>query len=145
MRKKNQGSKGQERKAAINKQAFDEIIGNPYGYPEPIDGHYLTLKCKSTTNIAETEQKSKSPVNGARPSLIDFGIDVERAVEDGLNGCTELGSIGYLKRLFDNTYLIGTGEIFDQNQRAKIEQIIGNILVQRSIAPASKYFTTIRK
>ena len=135
--------KGNQRKRkslqqAINKKAWDEIIGDPFGWPEPIDGHYLALKNRSTVIIADTEEKSRSPVNDAKPNPIDFLIDVEKCVEDGLK------SIGYSKEIFDNTYIIGLGDIFNTTERNSLEQVVGNIFVKRGIAPIQKYFTVIK-
>lgn len=135
-------------KAAKNKRAFDDVVGDPYGFPEPIDGHYMILKCRSSLAVGETEQQSKSPVNNARPNPIDFFCDVESAVEDGLKLFINREgkyTLEMIKELFDNTYLLGTGDILEQPERAKLEQDIGSILVQRSISPVAKYFTTIKQ
>ena len=98
--------------------------------------------------IAESEQKARGSVNQARPNPIDFFCDVEAAVLDGLEifikrECTY--TLPGIKEAFDNTYLLGTGNIFSQQERAKIEQDIGQILVARGISPVSKYFTTIKQ
>lgn len=130
-------------KAARFKRAFDEIIGDPYAKPDPIEGHYSMLKSRSSLAIAEPERKAKTPVNEARPSAIDFFIDVEAAVLDGL----EVWWFGSkdAKRIFCNTYFYETGEILTQKERAEVEQAIGQILVYRGISPAAKYFTAIRQ
>jgi hypothetical protein len=145
--------KGQKKKkgitrAAKNKRAFDDVLGDPFAYPEQIDGHYMMLKSRSSLAIADSEQKSKSPVNQARPNPIDFGCDVEAAVEDGLKVFIDREktyTLSDIKEVFDNTYLLGTGDIFSQQERAKLEQDIGQILVSRGISPVSKYFTTIKQ
>ena len=134
---------------AVNKSAFVDIIGDPYAYKEIVDGHYMTLKSRNSITCVNNEQTSKSPVNGARPSTTDFAIDVESAVSDGLEAYTKQDTkkrtLEQLKELFDNTYLLGTGDAFNQNERAEIEQHVGRILVKRSISPVSKYFTTIKQ
>ena len=134
---------------AINKAAFDDVVGDPYGFPEIIDGHYMMLKNRNSISCGTAEQTSKSPVNGARPSPIDFAIDVESAVSDGLEVYakhdTKKRTLKQLKELFDNTYLLGTGEAFDQKERAELEQHIGRILAKRSISPVAKYFTIIKQ
>lgn len=133
----------------LNKKAFDEVIGDPYALPEPIEGHYATLKNRSSIIIGEPEQKSSSPVNQARPNVVDFTIDVENGIKDGL----ELYAKEFLFELpdvfdtFITTYITEgpKEECFNQRERADVEQIIGRILVTRSIYPTAKYFTTIRK
>ena len=108
----------------------------------------MMLKSRSSLAIADSEQKSKSPVNQARPNPIDFGCDVEAAVEDGLKVFIDREktyTLSDIKEVFDNTYLLGTGDIFSQQERAKLEQDIGQILVSRGISPVSKYFTTIKQ
>ena len=128
------------RRWALNKMAFDEVIGDPYGYPEPIQGHYALLKSRSTISVGGTEQKSPSPVNQARPSVVDFFVDIDSAIEDGMS------TIGdEALSVFLNTYMYETGKTFNQKERAKVEQLIGNILVERKIFPLRSYFTTIRQ
>lgn len=136
-------------RAARNKRAFDEIIGDPYAYPEPIQGHYAMLKCRSSMAIGQSESKTASPVNQARPNAVDFFCDVEAAIRDGLEVFNREdlapSPIAKLLDIFDNTYILESGVIFVQVDRAKLEQLIGNILVARHISPAAKYFTTIKK
>ncbi len=125
-----------------NKRAFNEVIGDPYALHEPIEGHYSMLKGRSTIMIAGGETKSPSPVNQARPNVIDFIIDVDACVEDGMSTMDDVAL-----RIFIDTYITEDPDAvkFDQNQRNKVEQLIGNILVERKIYPVTKYFTTIRK
>jgi hypothetical protein len=135
-------------RAAKNKKAFDDVIGDPFAYPEQLDGHYLMLKSRSSVMIADVSPKSKGPVNGARPNPIDFACDVESAVTDGLEVFykrTKTYTFSDLKEIFDNTYLLGSGEIFNQKERAALEQDIGQILVDRGISPVAKYFTVIKQ
>lgn len=135
-------------RAAKNKQAFDDVVGDPYAYKEPIDGHYMMLKSRSSIMVAESEQKTKSASNQARPNPIDFFCDVESCVEDGLTVFVKREktyTLSDIKEVFDNTYLLGTGDIFNQQERAKIEQDIGQILVARGISPVAKYFTSIKQ
>jgi hypothetical protein len=123
-----------------NKMAFDSIIGDPYSKPDPIQGHYAMLKGRSTISIVGGEQQtSPSPVNRAKPSVIDFFVDVDAAVEDGMS--TIEGGF----TVFLNTYIYEDGKTFNQKERAKVEQLIGNILVERKIFPLTKYFTTIKQ
>lgn len=135
-------------KAAKFKRAFDEIIGNPYSKPDPTEGHYSMLKSRSSLAIAEPERKAKTPVNEARPSAIDFFIDVDAAVADGLDvfGRTwrEPDQVDFI---FQSTYFTEDQKYyhFTQQERAEVEQAIGQLLVYRGISPAAKYFTAIRQ
>lgn len=132
---------------AKRKGAFNEVIGDPYGYPEPIEGHYTLLKNKSSTAIVEPNQKSPSPINQAKPNAIDFAVDVEAAVREGLVlfGHTDIRQIDHLLRMFYNTYITEIGEVFDQQERAQIEQTIGYIFLKNGISPVMRYFTTVKK
>lgn len=144
---KKKRDRGAER-AARNKRAFDEVIGDPYAKPDPIEGHYSMLKSRSSMSIAEPDRKSKSPVNEARPSAVDFFIDVDAAISDGLEvfgkSWREPDQVGFI---FSTTYFTEDPSYyhFTQKERAEVEQIIGQILVHRGISPASKYFTAIRQ
>jgi hypothetical protein len=127
---------------ARNSQAFREVIGNPYELTddgEPQQGHYSRLKNGSGVKTSTIDQMPGSS-NPARPNALDFFIDVDAAIADGLN---EIGS--QLGQLFVNTYFFEIDPRFTQQERANIEQVIGALLRKRSISPVSKYFTTIRK
>jgi len=148
MGKKKKQRKKITTKVAKNKRAFDEIVGDPFAFPEPIDGHYSTLKNRSSISIIEPERQTQTTVNPAKPNPLDFFCDVESAIDDGLNTYDKhIENIGMdrLKLLFDNTYIFVNDDMFSQVARAKLEQIIGNILIRRGISPVHKYFTTIRK
>jgi hypothetical protein len=137
-----------EELAAKYKRAFDDICGDPYAL-EPFPGNYEVLKQRSAITIIEPGRagNSPSPQNKARPNQLDFFVDVERAVEDGLLTYQKKTDYTFdeLVTIFDNTYWIESGVIFTQKQRAEIEQIIGRILSARKISPAGKYFVAIRK
>ena len=130
-----------------NKRAFDEIIGDPYAKPESIQGEYSILKTKSSVPIANIKGSLAESKNPARPSPVDFFCDVEAAVKDGLDTYTTECIGGRYENKFINTYIIEDSnyEIFNQKERARLEQIIGKILIERGISPASKYFIAIRK
>lgn len=126
-----------------NKIAFDSIIGDPFSKPEPIEGRYAALKSRSSVIVVNNEpQSSPSPVNQARPSVTDFLIDVDAAIQDGMSTMHETAF-----RIFLDTYITEDESAvrFNQKERSKVEQLIGNILVERKIYPASRYFTAIRK
>jgi hypothetical protein len=128
-----------------NKKAFDEIIGDPFAHteegPEPIQGHYTSLKNGSGIKVATIDQMPGSS-NPARPNALDFFIDVDSAVADGLD------TIGRnLGEIFMNTYFYEdpSRPIFKLRQRSKIEQAIGHIFIKRMISPVGRYFTAIRQ
>jgi hypothetical protein len=128
---------------ARNKRAFDEIIGDPYSYTEDgsdtIQGHYSRLKNGSGVKASTIDQMPGSS-NPARPTALDFFIDVDACVSDGLD---DIGS--RLGQLFINTYFLEIEPRFTQQERANVEQIIGSLFRKRGISPVSKYFTAIRK
>lgn len=133
--------------AARYKNAFDEIIGDPFGHPEPIEGHYSLLKSRSGIFTVESERDSPSPVNQARPNQLDFFCDVDSAIDDGLavfqKHHPDFGKA--LNVLFLGTYWFETGPMFNQKERAELEQMIGRILVARKISPVSRYFTVTKQ
>lgn len=122
------------------KSAFDEVIGDPYAHPEPIEGHYSMLKSRSSIAIVEHKRDSSpSPVNQARPNQLDFFCDVDAAIKDGLE------SIEQDLDMFTNTYFLEQAPMFNQSVRALVEQTVGRILVARKISPVSKYFTVTKQ
>lgn len=126
------------------KNSFDEIIGDPFAKPEPIQGHYSLLRSGSGVKVADNDFTAGvgSP-NAARPNIVDFFVDVESAIADGLK---KYSSTYDHTKLFLNTYLWEDSKraTFSQAERAVLEQIIGRILVARSISPVGFYFTAIR-
>jgi hypothetical protein len=132
-------------RAARYKRAFDEIIGDPYAKPDPIEGQYYNArKNQNGIKIAQAGARtSASPVNGAKPNSVDFICDVDAAIRDGLTAFRDSGEVWQV--LFDNTYITETGTVYLQRDRAELEQHIGRILVARHISPTAKYFTAIRQ
>ena len=138
----------QSERWARNKSAFDEIIGDPYSLPDPINGHYAELKQRSSIKIAELNDSSSGTANPARPNHLDFFVDVESAITDGLDVyAKEYSFDGDVYETFLNTYVFELSKefCFTQKERADVEQLIGHIFITRGIYPAAKYFTTIRK
>jgi hypothetical protein len=135
--------------AARNKNAFDQVIGDPFAYPDPINGHYMRLKSVTSIRVQNLENESSGTGNAARPSVLDFFIDVENAICDGLEAWNHdyiaPGPINVLVALFYNTYFYECDMQFAPTDRPSIEQHIGRILIARKISPPSTYFTTIRK
>lgn len=136
-------------RAARNKRAFDEIIGDPYGWPEPKDGQYILFKKKSSINVASYDelQSSASPVNRGKPNTMDFFCDVERAIDDGLIRYFGKENFGNAVESFVYTYITEDGGplTFTQSERAGVEQSIGALFVARKLSPVTRYFTTIKK
>jgi len=131
-----------------NKQAFTETIGDPFQI-EPIQGTYATFKAKSGLKVAGVDiDAAPGSVNGARPCISDYFCDVEAAIKDGLDKFSkEFREPTQVEFIFATTYITEDTKYcqFTQQERAKLEQIIGNLLVARGISPASKYFTTMRR
>lgn len=122
-----------------NKIAFDDVIGDPFAKPEPIDGQYFTLARRSTINVMDNNfDLGKGTRNAAQPSTIDFFCDVERTVEQALT------SDEFTK--FIDTYVleVADGE-FTPKERMNIEQKLGKLFRNRKLSPVTKYFKTIRQ
>ena len=138
-----------EELAARNKKAFDHVIGDPFAKPEPVDGQYLRLKQNSSIRAQNIANESSGSKNAARPSVLDFFIDVENAIRDGLEAWDRYSyspvPVIVLVSLFSNTYFYECDKQFAPAERPSIEQHIGRILVARHIYPTSKYFTAIRQ
>lgn len=138
-----------EERFRLNKNSFDEIIGDPYAYMEPVTGHYTAVITSSKIRPVADWGSGKATPNAARPSPIDFCCDVERAVTLGLTRVAkgDKKRVAPLLRTFINTYITedDTQEQFTAAERREIEQVIGRIFLDRNIAPVRKYFLTIRK
>jgi hypothetical protein len=123
---------------AENKAAFDDVIGDPYAYPEPIDGQYARYKQRSSIRVANNDFDSgHATPNTSRPSPLDFFCDVERAVEDAL---TDDEKVKFLQ-----TYIWEEGEAFSSQERIVIEQKVGQVLRDRKISPVTLYFRVVRQ
>ena len=123
---------------AENKAAFDDVIGDPYAFPEPIDGQYARYKQRSSIRVANNDFDSgHATPNVLRPSPLDFFCDVERAVEDAL---TEDEKTKFLQ-----TYIWEEGKAFTQQERIDIEQRVGQVLRDRKISPVTLYFRVTRQ
>jgi hypothetical protein len=122
-----------------NKIAFDDVIGDPFAKPEPIDGQFFTLSRRSTINVMDNNfDLGKGTRNAAQPSVIDFFCDVERAITDTLD---EEGA-----QKFRDTYVTGDKEdALTPKERMQIEQKLGKLFRNRKLSPVTKYFKTIRQ
>ena len=122
-----------------NKIAFDDVIGDPFAKPEPIDGQFFTLSRRSTINVMDNNfDLGKGTRNAAQPSAIDFFCDVERAISDELTPAEAIK--------FRNTYVWETvDDAFTPKERMNIEQRLGKLFRNRKLSPVTKYFKTIRQ
>lgn len=121
-----------------NKLAFDDVLGDPAAIPEPIDGHYNTLRSRSSIKVARNNfDEGQATANPARPNVIDFTCDVDNVIGSVIKDKK-------LLHLFHQTYIFGSVEL-TQKERTVLEQEMGSIFRHRGISPVSRYFTTIRR
>lgn len=121
-----------------NKDAFDEIFGDPFAKPDPLQGRYQALKARSSIPIVSVHSdEGKVTRNNAQPSSIDFFCDAEKVIS------IALPDAGHFQR-FIETYLHETGVAFIPEERTALEQRIGKLLLAYGISPISRYFTSIR-
>lgn len=125
--------------ARLNKIAFEDVVGDPFAKPEPVDGQYFLLARRSTINVMDNNfDLGKGTRNAAQPSVVDFYCDVDRALIDSLS-THEL-------ELFRDTYVTEVrDDAFTPKERMQIEQKLGKLFRQRKLSPVSKYFKTIRQ
>lgn len=123
----------------FNKIAFEDVIGDPFAKPEPIDGQYFTLARRSTINVMDNNfDLGKGTRNAAQPSVIDFFCDVDRAIGDGL-------SEEERTKFFEVYVLESWPDALTPKERMKIEQKLGKLFRNRKLSPVTKYFKTIRQ
>lgn len=146
----------QRERVAANKRAFDEIIGDPFS-KEDIVGQYETLRSRGVVQAVDNAKVlehggsfSGKSANMAQPNVIDFICDVDQVVLDGLLKYSKTDSVsplllGRFWATYFDPHIMLEADKFNQNERAEIEQIIGQLLIARRISPAVKYFTAIRK
>lgn len=121
-----------------NKLAFEDVLGDPFAIPEPIDGHYNTLRSRSSIKVARNNfDEGQATANPARPNVIDFSCDVDRVITEVIKGKKVLQS-------FLNTYMFGELEL-NSAERTVYEQRMGRLFIERRISPVARYFTTIRR
>lgn len=121
----------------LNKNAFTDVIGDPFAIPEAIEGHYITLRKRSTIGVANNNFDSgKATRNTAQPNMMDFFCDVERVVNSNL---TEDEIVR-----FQETYITEELESLSSTDRIVVEQKLGQIFRWQGISPVSKYFKTVR-
>jgi hypothetical protein len=122
-----------------NKAAFEEVFGNPFVKPEPLQGHYQRFRARQSAIMAikygDDPHGTKNP---CQPSVIDFFCDVDNIVS------RVLGTKQNVVR-FQLTYMEDDDKQFTPKQRQEIEQEIGAELLNLKIAPVLGYFQTERK
>lgn len=123
----------------FNKIAFDDVIGDPFAKPEPIDGQYFTLSRRSTINVMDNNfDLGKGTRNAAQPSVIDFFCDVERTIGDALTSEEKT-------KFFEVYVLESRPDALTPKERMQIEQKLGKLFRNRKLSPVTKYFKTIRQ
>lgn len=124
---------------SINRSAFTDVLGDPFAQPEPLEGHYASLKKRSSIRVADNNFDSgKATRNTAQPSMTDFFCDVERTVTTSLDKETA-------QKVVDTYIFEITEDAFTPKERAAIEQTLGKAFRRHKLSPVSKYFTTIRQ
>jgi hypothetical protein len=140
----------QKERLARNKRAFDEIFGDPFASPEPVEGYYHTLKTRSSIMAPLLDTESRTTANPCRPSSLDFLCDVEHVTCIGLSppgkkGVPVVPDPELLER-FTETYIHeSTTTAFSMEERSKLEQRLGQLFRAYRISPVARYFTTVRK
>lgn len=122
---------------AENKAAFDEVIGDPFAKPEPIEGAYYRRKQRSSTHLSKIDDVGHGSRNPATPNDIDFFADVENIVAEVIHNKVLLDK-------FWRTYMFDE-PLLGQVERSKLEQKIGRRFVTRRIVPVRRYFIAIRR
>jgi hypothetical protein len=125
-----------------NKQAFDQILGDPFA-PEPVDGIYNTLhNSSSISSIEGTFGEAEGTVDTSKPTVLDFFCDVDMVVDACIND-------RFIRDKFYWTYVFGyTDEperTLPKGLRNSLEQQIGKVLLSRGIAPIKRYFTVTKR
>ena len=122
-----------------NKAAFEEVFGNPFFKPEPLQGHYQGLLARSSIQPTDYTTEGIGTKNPCQPSLADFSCDIEAVIK-----LVMLNNSGYER--FMKTYIYDDdATLFDAKARQQIEQEIGAVLLKRKISPVLGYFRTERK
>jgi len=124
---------------ARNKAAFEEVLGNPFVKPEPLQGHYQRFKTKSVIKSTVYSDETAATRNNCQPTVLDFFCDVERIV----------GKVMVTKDridLFWRTYVTDEDDrLFTPQEREEIEQQVGSSLLELKLSPVLGYFKTERK
>lgn len=121
-----------------NKWAFDDVFGDPFTTPEPMSGHYQTLKSRGAVAAMKNNfDEGKATRNPAAPNIMDFFCDVEKVLSQHL---TPDESVKFV-----HTYILeDQDQGFTQKERTDVEQRLGRVLRAKKISPVRRYFTSIR-
>ncbi len=131
--------------AALNKAAFDDVIGDPFafknGEPEPIMGQYMRLQQRGSIQAMNNNfDLGKGTRNPAQPLVQDFLCDVDKIVQKAY----ELDSDSYKK--FLETYIYESEDKhYTARDRMKIEQKLGRLFRKHKLSPVNRYFVTTRQ
>lgn len=122
----------------MNRLAFVDVLGDPTATPEPIPGHYQTLKSRGLVAALQTNfDEGKGTRNPATPSLLDFFCDVELILNDLLSESE--------RTKFHNTYILEEETQFTTQERKKIEDRLGRAFRSKGISPVRRYFKVLRR
>lgn len=130
--------------AKWNKNAFDDVIGDPFAYksgqPEPVNGHYMKLQSLGVIKAQMYDNIGQGTRNPAQPNIQDFLCDVDRIVSNVFENEPDK----YKK--FIETYIYETViNHYTPKERMQIEQQLGKLFRRYKLSPVSKYFQVIRK
>lgn len=121
----------------FNKNAFDDVMGDPYAL-EPSLGNYQKLQRRSSIRVANNEfDMGKATKTPGQPNVQDFYCDVDRCITDVLTKDEQVR--------FTDTYISEYGNVFTPKERMRIEQKVGKLFRLRKISPVSKYFNGVRR
>jgi hypothetical protein len=124
-----------------NKNAFDDVIGDPFAIPEPVWGNLDRMKKRSSIMVANNDFDSGHATrNTAQPSHTDFFCDVDHMISIACGGDKK-----EIER-FEATYITEESEtLYTPKERQQIEQTLGKLFRKHGISPVTKYFKTIRQ
>lgn len=123
---------------SANKRAFDDVIGDPFAKPEPIQGQYQILKSRGLIAAMKTNfDEGKATRNPATPRLMDFFCDVENVIARNLDSEQQAK--------FTEAYLYEDEDALTTAERSDIEQKLGRLFRARKISPVSRYFRAVRQ
>jgi hypothetical protein len=125
----------------FNKNAFDDVIGDPFAVPEALQGNLDRMKKRSSIMVANNDFDSGHATrNTAQPSHTDFFCDVDHMISLAFDGDKKMID------LFTKMYITEEVEdAFTPKERQGIEQTLGKLFRKHGISPVSKYFKTIRQ
>lgn len=127
-------------RAARNKKAFDDVIGDALSDEDTRQGHYPRLRHRSLLQASRPNlDETAGRIIASKPNAIDFCVDVESVLTE------VLGNDPALLDDFLDTYITGDEESIknsniSQTERSYIEQRMGRLFLTRGLSPVAKYF-----